>query len=471
MKKINSFLIIACFITSLVNAQQVDSVKKITHEKSGLKFNLNSDGSHYVQATFLNQTWLRFNESNDGTTLFNKNAPTTFDIGLRRTRIQLFGQITDRTFVYFQFGQNNFNNTAAYSTSGNRKIATFFHDALCEYKLTKGNQLKIGGGLTVLNGLSRFSQPSIGTIMTMDVPVFLQYSVDQIDQFDRRLSVYARGQLGKLDYRMYVSNPFPSNSNGSASFNVTTAATFVNPAIYTGGRGPGINNQYGGYFAYNFFDNEGNTTPYMTGTYLGTKKVWNIAVGGVYQKNATYRKTLNDNGSVKDTVFDNMLHFCVETFLDMPLNKEKGTAISAFAGYYNTNYGKNYLRYNGIMNPATGSTATNLVQSSAFGNAMPMFGTGQIVYSQLGILLPKKLLGEKNGQLMPYLSGQYADYMALQNKGSVTFNAGVNWLIKGHNSKISLDYQNRPTFNLDGNKNVAVGSRKSCVSMQYQIYF
>lgn len=471
MKNTQSFLIVACLISSLVKAQQADSVNKITPEKSALKFNLNSDGSHYFQATFLNQTWLRFNESNDGTTLFNKKAPTTFDIGLRRTRIQLFGQITDRTFVYFQFGQNNFNNTAAYSTPGNRKIGAFFHDALCEYKLAKGNQLKIGGGLTVLNGLSRFSQPSIGTIMTMDVPVFLQYSVDQIDQFDRRLSVYARGQLGKLDYRMYVSNPFPVNSNGSASFNVTAAATFVNPAIYAGGRGPGINNQYGGYFAYNFFDKDGHTTPYMAGTYLGTKKVWNIAVGGVYQKNATYRKTLNDNGSVKDTVFDNMLHFSFETFLDMPLNKEKGTAISAFAGYYTTNYGKNYLRYNGIMNPATNSTASNLVQSSAYGNAVPMFGTGQIVYTQVGFLLPKKLLCEKNGQLMPYLSGQYADYMALQNRGSITFNAGVNWLIKGHNSKISLDYQNRPTFNLDANKNVAVGSRKSCVTMQYQIYF
>ena len=92
----------------------------------------------------MNQTWLRFNESNDGTTLFGKNSPNTFDIGLRRTRIQMLGQITDRVFVYFQFGQNNFNSATNYT--GNRKIAAFFHDALCEYKVTKGNQLKLGGG-------------------------------------------------------------------------------------------------------------------------------------------------------------------------------------------------------------------------------------------------------------------------------------------------------------------------------------
>ena len=473
MKKISFLIIIVCLEFSKIISQQNDTLKKTIPEKDALKFNINAEGSHYFQATFLNQAWLRYNQSNDGTTLFNKNAPSTFDIGLRRTRIQLFGQITDRTFVYFQFGQNNFNNVAGYNSSGtgNRKIAAFFHDALCEYKVTNGNQLKIGAGLTVLNGLSRFSQPSVGTIMTMDVPVFLQYSVDQIDQFDRRLSVYARGQLGKLDYRLYVSNPFPIGSNGSIPPAISKNASFVNVGSISNGHGPGINNQYGGYFSYNLFDNEGHNTPYMTGTYLGTKKVWNVSVGGLYQKAATWNLTADNTGAFKDTSYNNMIHISVETFLDMPINKEKGTAISAFGGYYNTNYGSNYLRYNGIMNPATSSTANNLLQSTAYGNAIPMFGTGQVGYAQLGFLLPKKLLGEKNGQLMPYVSGQYADYTALQNKLMLVFNAGLNWLIKGHHSKISLDFQNRPTYNLDANKDVKMGSRKSSFIIQYQIFF
>src|SRR5207253_2481795 len=241
-------------------------------EKSALKFNLNEDGSHYFQATFLNQAWFRFNESNEGTTLFNKYAPSTFDIGLRRTRIQLFGQISDRAFVYFQFGQNNFNNTFNSSPTtitsgtvttniyGNRKLAPFFHDALCEYRVTKGNQLKLGGGLTVMNGLSRFAQPSVSSIMTLDLPVFLQYSVDQIDQFDRRLALYARGQVGKIDYRAYVSNPFPITSSGAGT-TLSKYATFVNTATFKNGYGPGVNNQYGGYLAYNIFDVEPHTTP------------------------------------------------------------------------------------------------------------------------------------------------------------------------------------------------------------------
>lgn len=462
-----------CFSLNSI-AQIVDTAKPVMvnppkKEKNALKFNLNEDGSHFFQVTFLNQTWVRFNESNDSTTQFNRNAPNTFDIGLRRTRIQMFGQINDRTFIYFQFGQNNFN--SAYNYTSNRKIAAFFHDALCEFKVSNKNQLKIGGGLTVTNGLSRFAQPSVGTIMTLDLPVFLQYSVDQIDQFDRRLALYARGQVGKIDYRAYVSNPFPINSNGAAVPAISKNATFVNTTAYPAGKSPGINNQYGGYVAYNFFENEGHTTPYMTGTYLGTKKVWNVAIGGVYQENATWFLSQNANGVYADTSLANMTHLSFETFLDMPLNKDKGTAVSAFAGYYNTNYGTNYLRYNGLMNPATGSTAKRMVQSSAYGNAFPMFGSGQVVYSQFGFLLPKSLLGENNGQIMPYASGQYADFGALQHKAMVVFDVGMNWLVKGHNSKISIDYQNRPTYSLDPNNDIKSGSRKSSVILQYQISF
>lgn len=470
-------LITSLILFNTVVYSQTDTAKKNAPDKSGLRFNISGDGSRYFQVVFLNQVWLRYNESNTGTTSFSKPADETFDIGLRRTRIQMYGQITDRAFVYFQFGQNNFNNTAQYSSgTGNRKIASFFHDALAEYKLSKGNQLKIGGGLTVLNGLSRFSQPSVGSIMSLDVPVFLQYTVDQTDQFDRRLAIYARGILGKLDYRIYLSNPFPINTNGSNAPAIGKNATFVNTGAIPNGQGPGINNQYGGYLAYNFLENENHTTPYMQGTYLGTKKVWNIAVGGVYQKNATWNLKANSSGVYSDTAYNSMLHFAVESFLDMPLNKERGTMISAFAGYYNTNYGTKYLRYNGIMNPATGalpSALPTMIQAGAYGNAVPMFGTGQIGYAQIGFLLPKSLLGEKSGQLMPYLTGTYADYTALQNKGSLIFDVGVNWFMSGHRSKISLDCQNRSTFvTTDANKDiVTTGPRKGTVTLQYQIMF
>src|ERR1043165_4573127 len=64
-------------------------------ERTALKYNLNASGSHFFQVTFANQTWVRYTESNPGTTRFSKSSPDIFDIGLRRTRIQMFGQLND----------------------------------------------------------------------------------------------------------------------------------------------------------------------------------------------------------------------------------------------------------------------------------------------------------------------------------------------------------------------------------------
>ncbi len=88
----------------------------------------------------------------------------------------------------------------------------------------------------------------------------------------------------------------------------------------------------------------------------------------------------------------------------MPLSS-KQDAISAYAGFFNTNYGSNYLRYNGSMNPANGSISPNAIpfRDHTHGNSYPMFGTGQVIYTQVGYLLPEKFLNSKS-RFMPYLS-------------------------------------------------------------------
>ena len=98
-----------------------------------LKLKLNESGDLYIKATLLNQTWLRYNQSNPGTLVNSKPADTTFDIGLRRTRLQLYGQLLPRVFFYTQFGMNNFNYGS--QNSGNRKLQAFFLDALGELGL------------------------------------------------------------------------------------------------------------------------------------------------------------------------------------------------------------------------------------------------------------------------------------------------------------------------------------------------
>jgi hypothetical protein len=426
-------------------------------EKDALKINLNADGSHYFQFTVLNQAWVRFNESNPYTLVEGRPKDNTVDIGLRRTRFQAFGQLTDNVFIYFQFGMNNFN--SQFNTGSNRKLAAFFHDALCEYKVSKGNQLKIGGGLTIANGLSRFSQPSVSSIMTMDVPVFAQATVDQTDQFSRKLSIYARGQVGKFDYRFILSDPFPITSSGAATeFNLDASFSTLGHQL-----------QPQAYIIYQFFDHENHTTPYMTGTYLGKKKIFNIAAGGIFQKDATWHR---ESIAVADTVYQDMKLFAVESFLDMPLSS-KQDAISAYAGFFNTDYGRNYLRYNGSMNPANGSLGLNSIpfHGPTHGNTYPMFGTGQVIYTQLGYLLPENFLKAKS-RFMPYVTFTHAKFDRLLGQKMNVYNAGINCLINGHRSKFTLDWQNRPTYTQDFiNNKVVKGSRKNCVVLQYQIFF
>ncbi len=443
----NKILASTLFLCLSILAQAQEKPKEINE----LKLNLNENGSHYLKATFLNQVWLRSNQSNPGTHVLGELNNKTFDIGLRRTRFQLYGQMTDRVFVYFQFGQNNFNYLS--QTSGNRKIQAFFHDALGEYRITKGSEkLILGGGLTIANGLSRFSQPSIGTIMTLDVPVFAQPTVDQTDEFSRKLSVYARGQLGKLDYRIVLSDPFPVTTNGQTPPSLSGNASFSQL---------GHHKQYQGLFIYNFFDVEAHTTPYMTGTYLGKKKVLNLEAGFINQANATWTK----EGT--DTTYHNLNLWSAAVFYDAPVNPEKGTALNAYIGYYNYDYGPGYLRYNGIMNPASSVNGPFPVGSQ--GNAFPMFGTGKVWYTQIGYLLKKDLLGDGNGTLMPYASLMSANYERLDKQMNVV-DVGVNWFLKGHNSKFTLDYQNRPFYLQEGTDLIRNG-RRSQVVLQYQIYF
>lgn len=447
------------YLPSLAQTDLPAQPKNNANSIDEMKLKLNDDGSHYLKVTFLNQIWFRYNESNPGTSVMGEPTNNTFDIGLRRTRLQFYGQLTDHVFFYTQFGQNNFNYLAGQTAAnnGNRKVQVFFHDALGEYKVWKGNEkLFLGGGLTIANGLSRFSQPSIGTIMTMDVPVFAQATVDQTDEFSRKLSVYARGQVGKIAYRLVMSDPFPITSNGIAAPGLSSNSTFAQI---------GHHKQYQGMLIYNFFDKEAHTTPYMTGTYLGKKRVFNIEAGFITQSKATWSR----ESAVADTVYHTMNLWSVALFYDAPVNKEKGTALSAYAGYYNYNFGKGYLRYNGVMNPANGNSIPSAISGSQ-GNAFPMFGTGNVIYAQVGYLLRKDLLGDGNGTLMPYASLMSADYDRLKDRMNV-IDVGVNWFIKGHTSKLTLNYQNRSVYDTSISTDLAKTGNKGQVVLQYQIFF
>lgn len=413
-------------------------------EKRELRYNLNEAGNHFVKFTFLGQTWFRYNQSNPGTEVYGTPKNETWDIGLRRTRMQLFGQITDRVFFYTQFGQNNL------SYNGTRKQGLFFLDALGEINAIP-TKLSIGGGLTAWSGLSRYASPSVGTILSMDAPLFQQATNDVNDQFLRKLSIYAKGKLGKFDYRLALTNPM----------SLQTTATPTTPAMESRFSAEPCKMQTQGYFMYQFRDQESNMTPYNVGSYLGKKDVFTLGAGFITQPKAMWH--LSENGA--DTLRTSMTLLAVDVFYDHPVNPEKGNAVTAYACFSHYDFGKNYLREVGVMNPAT--PVANSPSINGSGNGFPMVGTGTIIYAQAGYLLRKDLF-KKMGTLQPYAALQFANYEALADP-MVMWEAGVNWLIAGNNAKLSLNVQNRPVFTVNDSGSFLVTDHKNMVVMQLQV--
>ncbi|RYU96956.1 hypothetical protein [Emticicia agri] len=410
------------------------------------KLTLNEDGSHYVKFTMVNQAWLRNTTLNEGSTIFGYAKNNRWDIGIRRFRIQFYGQLTDRVFIYSQIGENNFNGIS------DRKFGFFIHDALGEFAIVK-NKLSLGGGLAAWSGLARFASPSVGSILGVDAPLYQQSTNDITDQFLRKLSVYAKGKLGKFDYRIALADPMAFQKAASYSGVLSTEiANFSSkPPKF----------QWNGYFQWQFFDQESNLTPYMTGTYLGKKKVFNIGAGFVYQPDAMWTLAANK----VDTVETNMVQLALDAYYDAPIGTN-GQAISAYASVGYFDYGKNYLRNLAVMNPANGSTRRDVINGS--GNGFPAYGTGNVIYTQIGYKLKDNLVGKTT--LLPYVSLQHANYERL-NQGMDFWDLGLVWLLSGHNSKLTLAYQDRPVFLTDGNNKGEINNRKGSFIIQYQAFF
>ncbi len=426
-----------------------------TRFKDGIKLYLSKDSVSWLKTTVALQTWVRYTENNPGTTLNGYSQKETFDIGIRRMRMQLFGNITNRVFFYSQFGLNNFSNTST------RKQGAFFHDLTTEYALLP-KHLSIGSGLSGWSGLSRYASPAIASTLMYDAPLFEQTTNDVTDQFLRKLSIYAKGKLAKLDYRVAVSKPM-SIQAAQQGFDTTLSAnaTFAPEP-------PKL--QYQGYFNWQFLDQENNQIAYMQGTYLGKKRVFNIGGGFIYQPDAM--RYLDTKPTVPQKRFTAMNLWAIDIYLDYALNKDKQNAISLYGGYFNFDFGPNYLRNLGVMNDANGSSISAVKKFSGFGNAFPMFGTGQVMYAQMGYLFKHDLL-KQQGTIMPTADVMVANYTALKTP-MLVWDAGLNYFMNGHNSKLSLNYQNRPVFSEDVNTSKGIelkGQRKGMVVLQYQIFF
>jgi len=249
-----------------------------------------------------------------------------------------------------------------------------------------------------------------------------------------------------------VSKPFVTQTASSSvdPLSVYTSYAFQNPKAACQG-----------YLTYQFLDQESNFGAGTTGSYLGRKHVLNIGTGFVNQARAMWSRSSDDIAA--DTIYHNMNLLAIDLFYDAPIKRSKGAAITIYTGFFNYDFGKGYLRNVAPMNPVNGVKNGTLNGS---GNGAPLIGTGKTIYIQAGYKLSDNFLGE-SGTLQFYSAIQYSVYDRL-NEPMALIDAGINWLIHGHNSKFTLNYQNRPIYSLADAK---VVERKSEVVLQYQVSF
>lgn len=440
-----------------INAQEIIP-EEITPQD--MNWGTQPDTSSPIKVQLFAQLWARYNQNNPGTVALGSVQDESFDIGVRRARVQAFAKINDRATLFIHYGFNNFN--YAYQSAGNRRIQAYFHDFFGEYRLFDKNELKLGAGLSFVNGLSRFAQPAIIALPTMDGALFAQATSEQNDVTGRKLSITARGQIGPIDYRVALSDPMAVTTNGQTPRPIAPQANFAQNQRTL---------QQQAYVIYQFFDHEPHQVPNMAGTYYGTRKIFNVAAGVIYQPSAMWRS----RGA--DTAYEDLLLVAVESMYDAPIDRN-GTTLSAYAGVFHHNYGSNYLRYNGAMNTGTGSFVSAdttqlrpLTQyGPSWGNAFPMYGTGEVVYSHVAVFFPK-VLG--NVGVMPYVSTNLAWYERLDRRLTDVYAVGCSFLLDGIRSRVSLELQNRPTYGIDVSRDpfgeLVADVRRSQFALQYQV--
>ena len=445
------------------------------HYGPGMKVNLNEDGSKYFRLVLWNQIWTRLGQMNPGSVVNGETKEYSWDVGARRLRMMVYSQISPRFLVLAHIGINNqtfatggaTGNTGTGANGAGKKPGLFFHDAYNEYairplmdpvtKTQRKFSMYLGAGLHNWYGLSRQSSASTQNILTIDVPVINWPLAEQSDQFNRQYGIYAKGRVGKATYRVSLDKPFATN--------LTPAFDSVRGRVAVDNNGdaaPAIQ----GYFDYQFKDQEADLLPFRVGTYVGTKKVFNVGAGFYHQSAGT--KSVDGSGQVTQHPIN---LFAADIFADLPVGpKEKGMALTALATFYQFDFGPNYVRSLALMNTATGWDPATPVTSRAiqgFGNARLFVGSGQLVYTQAGLLLPSRKGAEAKIRVQPFVAYTMKNLQYVGRAGSY-FDVGTNLFLDGHQAKLTPQWSLRPLYLQNGSSVVREGYRSEYL-LQFQV--
>lgn len=436
--------IFACLLLCSISITVAYSQEQGSFGNKPLKWYLNADSTHWLKFHTYIQLWARATQNNPGTVVLEDPEDHTLDLSIRRFRFALQGQLRPKLFVYTQLGINNLNYISPRGTSVD------LLDAYAEYQLDP--TFEFGGGKTAWTGLSRYSAPNTSMLLTYDLSFLPLPTNNETNDLIRKLSIYVKGKLSQLDYRLVLSKPFAArNSSNFDPVPKEGLAQFTDQAN---------SRLYSGYIKWEFWEKESNRIPFSDGSYLGKRTILNVGLGLEYQPKALWSL------SQGDTLYHNMVLWAADMFLDMPLNQQKNTAITFYTGYFNYDFGPNFLRSFGADNPAR-EVIPELASFNGPGNAFPTVGSGQSLLAQFGFLLPRMGMNGRLGQLQPYTALQYSDFDRL-DEPVIVVDLGINWFLQEHFSKLSLNLQSRPIFYESSDK-ITTDDRRWMMILQYLI--
>ncbi|WP_223033384.1 hypothetical protein [Hanstruepera marina] len=376
----------------------------------GLKVKFDEEGKKYLRIL----SWAQVQG------IYTDEVPdesSHFNFNLRRARVLMFAQINEKFLILTHFGLNSLNSNSLSPTGKGEGSQVFFHDVWAQYNLSKNHS--VGGGLHYFNGISRLNNQSTLNMMTLDNNRQSWATIGLSDQFARHVGVFGKGSFGKLQYRLAINDAITNGLD-------TREPVEGGSAVYGGKRVLGSKDAgmaYAGYFDFNILDQESNFLPYKVGSYLGGKRVFNIGAGFFYHPSGS---VIMDNMELKG---EDVSIFAVDAFYDSPLG-DKGAAITAYATFQTNNYGKDYL--------------------------FSAYGTGSMVYGHVGYVFN----GDKTKtRFQPYVSFASNSYDAVDDNRNI-FGIGANAYFSGHNSKLTLEYQNQKFGD----------SKQGTVTLQAMIY-
>lgn len=387
MKKL--FLVFALLlIKSAAIAQFADE------HKGGLNIKFDEEESKYIRFIPFGQLWFQDFEGNHPSDGFS----------VRTMRVILYSQINDRFLILTHFGitSQNSQNMTPLGVDGDYKMA--MQDAWGEYKVTP--ELYIGAGLHFWGGISRLTSGSALNMLSIDNNRSSSATLGLSDQFGRHMGVYFKGKLGKFDYRASINDNIVRTFDGDQHTELLPGEEkYLGRALADKGK-----YSFSAYVDYQFLDQESNLLPYRVGTYLGSRKVFNIGAGMFYHPDAIVK--MDELGSIHNK---NATHIGLDVFYDAPIG-DNGAAITAYAKFMNSSMGDNYI-FDRVV------------------------GDGKQYFAHVGYLIPKSAEEHKfRNRFQPYLTYSHRDFNAL-NKVAKDLKIGTNWYIDGQNAKLSAEYQ------------------------------